>query len=66
MYYNARYTEPALGTFISPDTMMPDPEKVINFNRFAYARNNPCDSATPQAILKRMTSSRGLEIGGRR
>ena len=41
MYYNARYYDPALGTFISPDALVPDPEKVINFNRFASARNNP-------------------------
>ena len=41
MYYNARYYDPALGTFISPDTIIPDSERVIDYNRFVYARNNP-------------------------
>ena len=34
MYYNARYYDPALGAFISPDTIIPDPGRVIDYNRF--------------------------------
>ena len=41
MYYNARYYDPALGTFISPDSMVPGAGQVINYNRFLYARGNP-------------------------
>ena len=41
MYYNARYYDPALGTFISPDSLVPNQRRVIDYNRFAYARNNP-------------------------
>ena len=41
MYYNARYYDPALGTFISPDTIVPDAKMVIDHNRFLYARGNP-------------------------
>ena len=41
MYYNACYYDPALGTFISPDTIVPDPGKVIDYNRFLYTRGNP-------------------------
>ena len=29
LYYNARYYDPALGTFISPDSLVPDAEMVI-------------------------------------
>jgi RHS repeat-associated protein len=40
-YYNARYYDPQLGTFISPDTLVPDSTSVADFNRYAYARLNP-------------------------
>ncbi len=41
LYYNARYYDPSLGTFISPDTIVPDPGLVIDYNRVLYARANP-------------------------
>ena len=41
LYYNARYYDPALGTFISPDSLVPGAGQVINYNRFLYARGNP-------------------------
>ena len=40
-YYNARYYDPTLGTFISPDTIVPDPGTLIDYNRYAYSRANP-------------------------
>jgi len=40
MYYNARYYDPALGTFVSPDTLVPDPGRLVDHNRFLYARGN--------------------------
>ena len=47
LYYNARYYDPNLGTFISPDTMVPDPARVIDHNRFLYARGNPLKYTDP-------------------
>ena len=47
LYYNARYYDPALGTFISPDTMIPDPGMVIDYNRFLYVRGNPFKYTDP-------------------
>ena len=47
LYYNARYYDPALGTFISPDSLVPDPGRVINFNRFLYAKGNPLKYTDP-------------------
>ena len=41
MYYNARYYDPALGTFVSPDSLVPDPGMVVDYNRFLYVRGNP-------------------------
>ena len=47
LYYNARYYDPTLGTFISPDTLVPDPGRVIDYNRFLYARGNPLKYRDP-------------------
>ena len=47
MYYNACYYDPALGTFISPDSMVPGAGQVINYNRFLYARGNPFKYSDP-------------------
>jgi len=47
MYYNARYYDRALGTFISPDSLVPKPTNVLDHNRFLYARGNPLKYADP-------------------
>ena len=47
LYDNARYDDPALGTFVSPDSMVPDPRMVIDYNRFLYARGNPLKFTDP-------------------
>ncbi len=47
LYYNARYCDPALGTFISPDTLVPDAGMAIDYNRFLYARGNPLRYSDP-------------------
>jgi len=47
LYYHARYYDPALGTFISPDTLVPDPGRIIDYNRFLYARGNPLKYTDP-------------------
>ncbi|RIK26336.1 MAG: hypothetical protein DCC55_40030, partial [Chloroflexi bacterium] len=41
MYYGARYYDRHIGAFVSPDTLMPDPTNVWDYNRFGYARLNP-------------------------
>lgn len=41
LYMNARYYDPQLGAFISPDTIVPDAGLVIDYNRYAYSRANP-------------------------
>jgi RHS repeat-associated protein len=47
LYYNARYYDPALGTFISPDTLVPDPGLVFDYNRYMYVRGNPLKYVDP-------------------
>ena len=40
-FYNARYYDPTIGRFVSPDTIIPDPGNGQDFNRYTYVRNNP-------------------------
>ena len=47
MYYNARYYDPNLGAFISPDSLVPNMARVIDYNRFLYARGNPLKYTDP-------------------
>ncbi len=47
IYMNARYYDPQLGVFISPDTIVPDPTTIYDYNRYAYARLNPMKFIDP-------------------
>ncbi|MBI5343479.1 MAG: RHS repeat protein [Deltaproteobacteria bacterium] len=40
-YYGARYYDPAIGRFVSADTIIPDPTNPQAFNRYSYVLNNP-------------------------
>jgi RHS repeat-associated protein len=47
-FYNARYYDPALGKFITPDTVVQSP--VLNpqsLNRYSYCNNNPINNIDP-------------------
>ena len=48
IYYHARYYDPSIGRFLSPDSMIPgggsDPQQV---NRYAYVSNNPINYSDP-------------------
>ncbi|MEZ4736337.1 MAG: RHS repeat-associated core domain-containing protein [Caldilineaceae bacterium] len=46
-YMNARYYDPEIGQFISPDTLVPDPSNLFDYNRYAYARLNPMKYTDP-------------------
>lgn len=46
MYLNARYYDPGLGRFVSPDWWDPDKEGV-GTNRYAYATNDPVNKSDP-------------------
>ncbi len=50
-YYNARYYDPALGAFISPDTIVPRPggsrTNLLAFNRYMYTLGNPLRYTDP-------------------
>src|SRR5262249_39334 len=40
-YYGARYYDPQLGRFITPDTVIQNPYDPQTLNRYTYTRNNP-------------------------
>ncbi|MCB9139753.1 MAG: RHS repeat-associated core domain-containing protein [Caldilineaceae bacterium] len=46
-YYNARYYDPEIGHFISPDTLVPDPGSVFGYNRYMYSLGNPLRFSDP-------------------
>ncbi|MCE7979970.1 MAG: RHS repeat-associated core domain-containing protein [Caldilinea sp. CFX5] len=38
---NARYYDPELGQFLSPDTLVPEPTNLFDYNRYMFVRGNP-------------------------
>jgi RHS repeat-associated protein len=46
-YYGARYYDPDLGRFISPDSIVPAVGDPQSHNRYSYARNNPVKYTDP-------------------
>ncbi|MDW8215269.1 MAG: RHS repeat-associated core domain-containing protein, partial [Roseiflexaceae bacterium] len=51
MYYHARYYDPALGRFISPDSIVPNPHHPQALNRYAYVLNNPLTYVDPDGRI---------------
>ena len=47
MYYNARYYDPAIGRFISADTVIPDAINSQAYNRYMYVVGNPVSFNDP-------------------
>ena len=47
MYYGARYYNSRLGTFVQPDTMVPQPSNPQSLNRYAYGLGNPVKYRDP-------------------
>lgn len=41
IYFDARYYDPEIGTFLSPDTLVSDPSNLFDYNRYMYTRGNP-------------------------
>jgi RHS repeat-associated protein len=46
-YYGARYYDPSIGRFISPDSIIPDPYNPQSLNRYSYCLNNPLKYTDP-------------------
>jgi RHS repeat-associated protein len=46
-YYNARFYDPEIGRFITPDSMVPNPRNTQHFNRYMYCSGNPVNYNDP-------------------
>ena len=46
-YYRARYYDPTIGRFISPDTVVQNPMNPQTLNRYSYCLNNPLKYVDP-------------------
>lgn len=47
VYMRARYYDPVIGRFLSPDSMIPDPMNPQSLNRYSYVLNNPIGYTDP-------------------
>jgi RHS repeat-associated protein len=47
IYMHARYYNPAIGHFMTPDTVLPNPGDSCAYDRYAYCRNNPVNLVDP-------------------
>ncbi|MEW5956352.1 MAG: PKD domain-containing protein [Chloroflexota bacterium] len=45
--YRARFYDPWVGSFLSPDTLVPDPARPASFNRYSYVYGNPVRYSDP-------------------
>ena len=57
VYLHARYYDPALGRFISPDPTVSS-GTVVDLNRYAYAGNNPATYKDPNGYDIEILQSR--------
>ena len=56
-YYNARYYDPTLGRFISPDLIVPGVGNPQAWDRYAYVLNNPLRYTDPSGFDHRLSDS---------
>ena len=50
-YYNARYYDPVIGRFISPDTVVQSFSSPQKLNRYSYCVNNPLKYTDPSGNI---------------
>ncbi|MFC1703550.1 SpvB/TcaC N-terminal domain-containing protein [Candidatus Omnitrophota bacterium] len=46
-YYGARYYNPLIGRFLTPDTIVQEPRNPQTLNRYSYCGNNPVNNVDP-------------------
>ncbi len=62
-YYGARYYDPAIGRFVSADSMVPSPGNPQNLNRYTYCLNNPLIYTDPTGHFKFSTFLKSFVTG---
>lgn len=69
-YYGARYYDPAIGRFITPDTIVQNPFDPQTLNRYSYCGNNPVNCIDPDGhsfwkkLGRAFSNSWGSFVGG--
>lgn len=63
LYLHARYYDPVIGRFISPDTLDPI-EDGVGTNRYAYAFNDPINKSDPNGNIVPLVVAAGCASGG--
>jgi len=61
--YGARFYDPALGRFLNPDAITPDPGDPQSLNRYSYVRNNPVNRIDPTGAFDTLQFGIGLAEG---
>lgn len=56
-YYRARYYDPTLGIFLSPDPGPKDPERPETFSGYAYVANDPANRIDPLGLATQADQS---------
>ena len=51
-YYVARWYDPYLNRFLSPDSIIPDPRRSTAYDRYAYVQNNPLKFSDPTGHMR--------------
>ena len=49
-WYASRAYDPAIGRFVSPDSIVPEPWNPQSLNRYSYVRNNPLKFVDPSGL----------------
>jgi RHS repeat-associated protein len=52
-YMNARYYDPELGQFTTPDSIIPDPYRPQSLDRYAYTENDPINYTDPSGHIRK-------------
>ena len=60
--YRARWYDPALGRFVSADTVVPEPGNPQGLNRYAYVTNNPLRYTDPSGHIEADEAEKAREI----
>ncbi len=63
-YYGARYYDPEIGRFISPDTIVPKLKNPQALNRYSYVTNNPLKYTDPTGRSTQNNLNPGQGSGG--
>jgi RHS repeat-associated protein len=63
-FYGARYYNPIIGRFITPDSIVQAPQNPQTLNRYSYCVNNPVNYTDPSGHFLFLPARIGALIGG--